>query len=108
MFIKSTLTNSLFREILLFKPEAADAYILYLKEAREYDELIETLYALGKSEKAAMFELMLANNKRQPEVKLQAVKKCLLNGFSDPSLSKEAEYIKDYIDLLDRKVGRKH
>lgn len=96
--------NRIFREVLLFKPEAAKAYMTYLKDSGEYDELIESLFSLGRSDEAAMLEFSLACKKRQPEAKVQALKKCLVSGFSDPTLSHEAGYIKDYIDLLETQI----
>ncbi|KAE9552601.1 hypothetical protein FO519_004183 [Halicephalobus sp. NKZ332] len=104
LFLKSTLTNRIFREILLFKPEAANAYMSYLKESGEFEELIESLFSLGRSHEAAMLEFSIACKKRQSEAKVQALKKCLVSGFSDPSLSHEAGHIRDYINLLETQI----
>lgn len=43
LFLKNTLMDSLFRDILLRRPQAADEYISYLKLTRVYDELTTTL-----------------------------------------------------------------
>ena len=104
LFLKKSLSNSSFREILIFKSAAANAYISYLREAGEQDELINSLYSLGKSDEAAMVEFMLASKKRQPDARIQALKKSLISGFSDPTLSSESGHVRDYINLLERQI----
>uniref|UniRef100_A0A914QEC6 Uncharacterized protein n=1 Tax=Panagrolaimus davidi TaxID=227884 RepID=A0A914QEC6_9BILA len=104
MLLFGTLSNTNFREILIFKSTAASAYISYLRESGEHEELIDTLFSLGKNDEAAMVEFMLASKKRQSDTKIQALKKCLISGFTDPMLSAENGYVKDYINLLERQI----
>uniref|UniRef100_A0A0N4ZYN7 Vps16_C domain-containing protein n=1 Tax=Parastrongyloides trichosuri TaxID=131310 RepID=A0A0N4ZYN7_PARTI len=104
LFLKATLKSSLFREILLIKSEAAKAFICYLYEAEDFEELTNTLYALGKGGEAAMVEFYLASRKRIPEHKVQALKQTMNSGFSDPTLSDSKSIVSDYIDLLERQM----
>uniref|UniRef100_A0A0N5BRU8 Spermatogenesis-defective protein 39 homolog n=1 Tax=Strongyloides papillosus TaxID=174720 RepID=A0A0N5BRU8_STREA len=104
IFLKSTLKSSLFREILLLKSEAAKAFINYLYESEDYEELTTTLYALGKVSEAAMVEFYLASRKRVPEQKIEALKKTVNSGFSDPSLCDSKNIVNNYIDLLERQL----
>lgn len=104
IFLKSTLKSSLFREILLLKSEAAKAFISYLYESEDYEELTNTLYALGKVGEAAMVEFFLASRKRVVEQKVQALKQTINSGFSDPGLCDSRNIVKDYVDLLERQL----
>uniref|UniRef100_A0A0K0EHD3 Spermatogenesis-defective protein 39 homolog n=1 Tax=Strongyloides stercoralis TaxID=6248 RepID=A0A0K0EHD3_STRER len=104
IFLKSTLKSSLFREILLVKSEAANAFINYLYESEDYEELSNTLYALGRVSEAAMIEFFLASRKRVVEQKIHALKQTINSGFSDPGLCDSKNIVKDYIDLLERQL----
>ncbi|VDO10702.1 unnamed protein product [Haemonchus placei] len=70
LFLKSTLMDSLFRDLLLRKPQAADEYIAYLKTTRDYDELTTTLFALGRNADAAMVEFSAAIRNQVSEQKV--------------------------------------
>ncbi|CAI4222536.1 unnamed protein product [Auanema sp. JU1783] len=104
LFLQQTLSDSIFRDILLRKPEAAEEYILYLKKVRDYDELVNTLFALGRNADAAMVEFSAAIKNKVINQKIQALKKCTRSAFSDPFLSSEANLVNDYISLLERQV----
>ncbi|XGW07468.1 hypothetical protein V3C99_010556 [Haemonchus contortus] len=104
LFLKSTLMDSLFRDLLLRKPQAADEYIAYLKTTRDYDELTTTLFALGRNADAAMVEFSAAIRNQVSEQKVQALKKCVRSGFSDPLLAADANVVSDYISLLERQM----
>uniref|UniRef100_A0A915ECV5 Vps16 C-terminal domain-containing protein n=1 Tax=Ditylenchus dipsaci TaxID=166011 RepID=A0A915ECV5_9BILA len=101
LFLKRSLTNSLFREMLILKATAAEHYVQYLREAGEHQELVDTLFALGRCDEAAMVEFSLACRKRQPEQRAQALRKCLVSGFSVPALSNECAYVEEYVNLLE-------
>ncbi|KAI1704636.1 spermatogenesis-defective protein 39 [Ditylenchus destructor] len=58
LFLKRTLANSIFREILIMKEIAAEHYVQYLRESGDHSELCDTLFALGRCEEAAMFKLV--------------------------------------------------
>ncbi|KIH60487.1 hypothetical protein ANCDUO_09265 [Ancylostoma duodenale] len=104
LFLKSSLMDSLFRDILLRKPQAAEEYIAYLKITRDYDELTTTLFALGRNADAAMVEFSAAIRHQVADQKVQALKKCVRSGFSDPLLVSEAGVVSDYISLLERQI----
>ncbi|KAK6037960.1 hypothetical protein COOONC_24535, partial [Cooperia oncophora] len=104
LFLKSSLMDSLFRDLLLRKPQAADEYVAYLKTARDYDELTTTLFALGRNADAAMVEFSAAIRHQVPDQKVQALKKCVRSGFSDPTLGAETAVVTDYISLLERQM----
>ncbi|CAD5232297.1 unnamed protein product [Bursaphelenchus xylophilus] len=104
LFLKRTLISSIFREILIFKPEAAEVYVTYLRECNETNELIDTLFSLGRSDEAAMVEFQCAVKKCHTASKINNLKKCLISGFSDPTLSAEAKFVEEYIHLIERQV----
>ncbi|KAK5978209.1 Spermatogenesis-defective protein 39 [Trichostrongylus colubriformis] len=104
LFLKSTLMDSLFRDLLLRKPQAADEYVAYLKTTRDCDELATTLFALGRNADAAMVEFSAAIRHQVSEQKVQALKKCVRSGFSDPMLAPDAAVVTDYISLLERQI----
>uniref|UniRef100_A0A7E4UV39 Vps16_C domain-containing protein n=1 Tax=Panagrellus redivivus TaxID=6233 RepID=A0A7E4UV39_PANRE len=104
LFLKSSVSNAIFREVLIFKPDAAAAYLSHLRESGDTDELIDSLYALGRSDEAAMIEFTAATKRRDTASKVQSLKKCLVSGFSDPTLSSEANAVRDYINLLERQI----
>lgn len=43
IFLRTTLGDTAFREVLMFNPEAATEFIQYLKIVQEYDQL-NTVY----------------------------------------------------------------
>ncbi|KHJ86509.1 hypothetical protein OESDEN_13736, partial [Oesophagostomum dentatum] len=104
LFLKNTLMDSIFRDLLLRKPQAAEEYIAYLKITRDYDELTTTLFALGRNADAAMVEFSAALRHQVADQKVQALKKCVRSGFSDPLLVPEASIVGDYITLLERQI----
>ncbi|KJH40622.1 hypothetical protein DICVIV_13419 [Dictyocaulus viviparus] len=104
LFLKNTLMDSLFRDILLRKPQAADEYVAYLKVTRDYEELTTTLFALGRNSDAAMVEFSAAIRHQVQEQKIQALRKCVRSGFSDPFLATEATIVNDYVNLLERQI----
>ncbi|KAJ1366766.1 hypothetical protein KIN20_027522 [Parelaphostrongylus tenuis] len=104
LYLKNTLMDSLFRDILLRKPQAAEEYISYLKLTRDYDELTTTLFALGRNADAAMVEFSAALRHQVHEQKIQALRKCVRSGFSDPFLATEAAVVNDYVNLLERQI----
>ncbi|VDM66874.1 unnamed protein product, partial [Strongylus vulgaris] len=104
LFLKNTLMDSIFRDLLLRKPQAAEEYISYLKITRDYDELTTTLFALGRNADAAMIEFSAAIRHQVADQKVQALKKCVRSGFSDPLLMPEAAVVNDYIGLLEQQL----
>ncbi|KAI6199714.1 Spermatogenesis-defective protein 39 [Aphelenchoides besseyi] len=104
MFLKRTLNSSIFREILICKPVAAEIYIKYLREGEDHQELIDTLFALGRSDEAAMVELSLAFRLKRVEPKIAALNRCLVGGLSSPTLQKESQDIHEFVNLLERQI----
>lgn len=104
LFLKQTLSDSIFRDMLLRKKEAADQYVSYLKMIKDTDELITTLFALGRNADAAMAEFSAAIRQKIPEQKVQSLRKCTQSAFSDPLLAAEASIVNDYVSLLERQI----
>ncbi|KAI6189984.1 Spermatogenesis-defective protein 39 [Aphelenchoides bicaudatus] len=104
LFLKQTLVGSIFREVLILRPEAAEVYVKYLKADKNYQELIDTLFSLGRIDEASMIELALALQKKQPDQKLTALRRCVHSGLSSPSLQNEATFVQEKINLLERQV----
>lgn len=104
LFLKNTLMDSLFRDLLLRRSQAAEEYIAYLKVTRDHEELTTTLFALGRNADAAMVEFSAALRHQVPDQKVQALKKCARSGFSDPQLAAEAAVVNDYVSLLERQM----
>ncbi|GMR58983.1 hypothetical protein PMAYCL1PPCAC_29178 [Pristionchus mayeri] len=103
-FLKSTLLETFFRDILLRKSEAAEVYTEHLKRTREIPELTTTLFALGRNSEAAMIELAGACKTRETRNRVAAVKRCFSSSFSDPTLSTEAALVSDHIQLMERQL----
>ncbi|KAF8384210.1 spe-39 [Pristionchus pacificus] len=103
-FLKSTLMETFFRDILLRKSEAAEVYIEHLKTTRDIPELTTTLFALGRNCEAAMIELAGACKTRDVTSRIAAVKRCLTSSFSDPTLSTEAALVSDHINMMERQL----
>lgn len=109
LFFKTTLKNSIFRQCLLERPVAARHYITYLRESGENQELIDTLFGLGQIEEAAMLEFAIACRYQDPKKKLDALKNCLLSGFSaHPNLVNEKRHLQEWIALLETHTRSHH
>ncbi|WKX98132.1 hypothetical protein Q1695_013654 [Nippostrongylus brasiliensis] len=104
LFLKNSLMDSLFRDILLMRPRAAEEYLTYLKTTRDHDELANTLFALGRNADAAMVEYSAALRHQVADQKVHALNKCVRSGFSDPLLVQESAIVRDYICLLERQI----
>uniref|UniRef100_A0A1I8AKW0 Vps16_C domain-containing protein n=1 Tax=Steinernema glaseri TaxID=37863 RepID=A0A1I8AKW0_9BILA len=104
LFLKKSLADSIFRDILLRRPEAAECYVAYLEDVSDFSELTHTLFSLGRNEEAAMMEFCAATRKTTTDGKIQALKKSLVSGFSSPALLTESKIVAEYIDLLERQV----
>ncbi|GMS80031.1 hypothetical protein PENTCL1PPCAC_2206 [Pristionchus entomophagus] len=103
-FLKSTLIETFFRDILLRKSEAAEVYIEHLKTTRDIHELTTTLFALGRNSEAAMIEFAGVCKTRDVKTRVGAVKRCLTSSFSDPTLSTEAALVSDHINMMERQL----
>jgi len=101
LFLKCTLSNCLFRQILLSRTIAAECYVSYLKEMKNFVELIDTLISLGRNDEAAMVEFRLACRKKQVPLRIEALRACLLGGFNNPPFSVETKYLMEYIEILE-------
>uniref|UniRef100_A0A7E4VW78 Annexin n=1 Tax=Panagrellus redivivus TaxID=6233 RepID=A0A7E4VW78_PANRE len=104
LFLKSSISKAILREVLIFKHDAAAAYLSHLSESDDTGGLIDSLYALGRSDEAVMLEFTAATKRQDTASKVPALKKCLVSGFSDPTLSSEANAVRDYINLLERQI----
>ncbi|CAJ0933451.1 unnamed protein product, partial [Mesorhabditis belari] len=103
-FIQRTVSESIFREILLQKPKAAEQYIQYLKDAKNVDELMTTMCALGRTTEAAMIEFNVAMEAKTVTQKVFLLKKALGSTFLDPNLQMEREQVRKYLDLVERQT----
>lgn len=48
IFLRTTLNDTAFREVLMFNPEAAEEFIDYLKMIQEYEQL-NTIYLWART-----------------------------------------------------------
>ncbi|KAF7632887.1 hypothetical protein Mgra_00007746 [Meloidogyne graminicola] len=101
LFLKRTLDNSIFRSALIERPDAAQYYVTYLRESGEYEELLYTLYGLGRIVEATMEEFKMACNHKDPIKQLRALQRCLLDGFQNPDLTTERRHLQEWISLLE-------
>jgi hypothetical protein len=60
--------------------------------------------SLGRIDEASMIELALALQKKQPEQKLTALRRCVNSGLNSPTLQNEAGFVQEKINLLERQV----
>uniref|UniRef100_A0A915M908 Uncharacterized protein n=1 Tax=Meloidogyne javanica TaxID=6303 RepID=A0A915M908_MELJA len=100
-FIKRTLDNPIFRSILMERPEAAQIYVTYLKESGDRQELLYTLYGLGRIVEATMEEFKIACQHKDPKKKLDSLRHCLHDGFHHPDLTNERKFLEEWICLLE-------
>ncbi|CAK5032430.1 unnamed protein product [Meloidogyne enterolobii] len=101
LFIKRTLDNPIFRSILMERPEAAQYYVTYLKESGDRQELLYTLYGLGRIVEATMEEFKIACQHKDPKKKLDSLRHCLHDGFHHPDLTNERKFLEEWICLLE-------
>uniref|UniRef100_A0A914LD61 Uncharacterized protein n=1 Tax=Meloidogyne incognita TaxID=6306 RepID=A0A914LD61_MELIC len=106
-FIKRTLDNPIFRSILMERPEAAQIYVTYLKESGDRQELLYTLYGLGRIVEATMEEFKIACQHKDPKKKLDSLRHCLHDGFHHPDLINERKFLEEWICLLETHTGTK-
>lgn len=108
LFLKQTLDNSLFRQCLLERPTAAQHYVTYLHESGEKQELLDTLFGLGRIADAAVLEFAQASRCKDPKKQLEALRNCLLSGFSHPELVNERRHLEEWITLLAAHIKPPH
>uniref|UniRef100_A0A0N5AJU2 Vps16_C domain-containing protein n=1 Tax=Syphacia muris TaxID=451379 RepID=A0A0N5AJU2_9BILA len=108
LFLKRSMSESLFYDVLLRNPIATDHYLAVLKQTNQFETLITalsySLSALGRFEDASMVEYSVACRQHTPEQKVYQLKKSLSNSFSNPALADEAKIVNEYIDLLERQI----
>lgn len=101
LFLKRTLDNSIFRSILIERPDAGQYYVTYLRESGERQELLDTLYGLGRIVEATMEEFKIACQHKDPKKKLVSLRRCLIDGFHHPDLATERRFLQEWISLLE-------
>uniref|UniRef100_A0A914VU44 Vps16 C-terminal domain-containing protein n=1 Tax=Plectus sambesii TaxID=2011161 RepID=A0A914VU44_9BILA len=104
LFLKQTLADSLFRDLLLRMPRAANHYVAYLRDHFKFDDLSNILFSLGRNDDAAAVEFLVACRKQTSHAKVQSLKRAVQSGFSDPTLNQEAAIVADYVALLERQI----
>ncbi|PAV69221.1 hypothetical protein WR25_01562 isoform B [Diploscapter pachys] len=105
LFLKRTLSDSIFRSILLEKKEVAEEYITHLKRHKDYAELATTLFCLGRNADAAMIEYAAALKTKMPEQKVNALRNVCRTAFSDPQLAHEAGLVSQHASLLEMQIA---
>ncbi|PAV69142.1 hypothetical protein WR25_05792 isoform B [Diploscapter pachys] len=105
LFLKRTLSDSIFRSILLEKKEVAEEYITHLKRHKDYAELATTLFCLGRNADAAMIEYAAALKTKMPEQKVKALRNVCQTAFSDPQLAHEAGLVSQHASLLEMQIA---
>lgn len=94
LFLRSTLKKSIFQKEILAFCDATNMYLSYLEDVREFDELINMLLLMGKSEEAAMLKYKTSIIVGQPENKLKWLKNCLSTHFQPGSIG---EFIRNVV-----------
>ncbi|XP_059147960.1 spermatogenesis-defective protein 39 homolog [Physella acuta] len=103
LFLKRSVTQQIFRQVIRDRPAAANHYLKYLKSHFDYGEFISTLVMLGRKEEAAMYAFKFSLTTTDIGLKIAKLKECLREHFSnEPALQADANLVKEYIDLLER------
>ncbi len=101
LFLKSTVKNSIFSSALMARPIAVNHYISFLKQHFDYNELIDFLGMLGRTEEAAMIKYKQAVIVKNAETKARNLETCYRTHFAtDPLLAHDAQLIQDQVSLI--------
>ncbi|PIK47182.1 putative spermatogenesis-defective protein 39-like [Apostichopus japonicus] len=104
MFLKRTLSKSLFHEELHKRPDAANQYIAFLK-VRQDDDVAKEMGKLARTDDAAMWRFKIASEEHNPEARCRAVSNCYSVSFRGiESREFEAEVVQQYDALLSKQV----
>ncbi|CAJ0586224.1 unnamed protein product, partial [Mesorhabditis spiculigera] len=102
IYIQRTVSEAIFREVLLERPEAAEEYVQYLKDWGTTEELTNVFNVMGRTADAAMYDFKLAMGAKTVHQRMAQLKKALVASFLDPRLSAEQTQIHRYINIVDR------
>ncbi|ELU16345.1 hypothetical protein CAPTEDRAFT_221115 [Capitella teleta] len=104
LHLKDTVKPSIFHIHLMQRPAAVDHYLNYLLHHHDYDQYMDLLPMLGRTEDAAMFKYKQCVGKEATS-KIRSLKACYGAHFqSDPMLAHSAGLIQEQIALLERQI----
>ncbi|XP_054758201.2 spermatogenesis-defective protein 39 homolog [Lytechinus pictus] len=106
MFLKKTLSKTIFHQELSKRPEAVNQYISFLKSYQSKEESVAAeLGALGRVEEAALWRYKLASQTELPQQRLTRIMDCNSMYFQrKESLATENEIIKEQVLLLNKQL----
>ncbi|XP_030854635.1 spermatogenesis-defective protein 39 homolog isoform X1 [Strongylocentrotus purpuratus] len=106
MFVKKTLSKTLFYKELSKRPAAVNQYIAFLKSYHTKEESVAAeLGALGRVEEAALWRYKLANQSDVPQQRLTRIMDCNSKWFQrSESLTAEHDIIKEQVLLLNKQL----
>ncbi|XP_072024056.1 spermatogenesis-defective protein 39 homolog [Amphiura filiformis] len=106
LFMRKTLSKTVFYEQLSKRPEAANQYIAYIKMHHEKRDSVATeMGHLCRLEEAAMWRYGTANLSSIPHARLKNLMECHGMWFErNPNLTEEATSMKEQIELLNKQL----
>ncbi|XP_047739276.1 spermatogenesis-defective protein 39 homolog isoform X2 [Hyalella azteca] len=102
VFCRNTLSRQLFLQELQSSAVAAQSYLGYLKQRRQYREAMELLQDLGRHEEAALLRYRQCLAITDHAKKTAALRTLTSSSLSSPALTHYKTLINDQIDLLER------
>ncbi|XP_072166456.1 spermatogenesis-defective protein 39 homolog [Diadema setosum] len=106
IFLKKTLSKSLFYEQLSKRPEAVNQYIAFIKSYNSRnDSVANELGALQRADEAALWRYKLATQTKDPKARLNNLMHCNGTWFRKvDSLTTEHELINEQVLLLNKQL----
>lgn len=102
LFLRQTLSDEVFQEVLETRPIAVNHYISHLRTEGSYPELVSFLKAMQMNEEAAMVMYKQAVCNKDLAVKFDSLKRCLREYKSHcPNMSSETWLVEQQLALLE-------
>ncbi|KAF2356222.1 hypothetical protein FHG87_013022 [Trinorchestia longiramus] len=102
VFCRNTLSRQLFMQELERSPVAAQSYVCFLKQRRQYSDAVEVLQALGRQEEAALLRYRQCLSISDHAKKVSALSSLTSSSLTSPHLAHYRTIINDHVDLLER------
>lgn len=103
IFLKRTLSRSIFYEEMSKRPDATNQYVAFLK-VQQSDDVAREMDKLSRTDDAAMWRLKKAGEDSSPEGRLSAVSKCYGWFSVMDSLDYEASMVQEFVKLLNKQL----
>lgn len=103
IFLKRTLSRSIFYEEMRKRPDATNQYVAFLK-VQQSDDVAREMDNLSRTDDAAMWRLKKAGEVSSPEGRLSAVSKCYGWFSVMDSLDYEASMVQEFVKLLNKQL----